>query len=168
MTYLFFSIFAILILLAVICQLYLVILGSRLRTLENRIIERYHSKIDKIPALLCVLGSHSTKLMEYKDLTELHRIAIISSTNNIFDVLEINAHITDRFGFLMRLALVIKSTTKDGNFITIRENITIIEGQIRELLSQYSAQVRDYNSVIKAREYTIFGALLPGRKKAII
>ena len=68
----------------------------------------------------------------------------------------------------MRLALVIKSTTKDGNFITIRENITIIEGQIRELLSQYNAQVRDYNSVIKAREYTIFGALFPGRRKVTV
>ena len=97
MIYLFFGIFAVLIFLAVICQIYLSVLASRLHTLENRIIERYHSKIDKIPALLCVLGSHSTKLMEYKDLTDLHRIAIISSTNSIYDVLEINSHITDRF-----------------------------------------------------------------------
>ncbi len=115
-----------------------------------------------------MLESHSTKLTEYKDLTELHRIAIISSTRSIYDVLEINAHITDRFGFLMRLALVIKSTTKDGNFITIRESITTIEGQIRELLSEYKVQTREYNSIINAREYTIFGALLPGRRKVLV
>ena len=127
MQYLFYAVFAVLILLAIICQIALFVLERRLRAVESRIIDRYHSKIDKIPAILCVLQKHSTKITEYNDLTLLHRSAIISTTSNIYDVLESNARISDRFGFLMRLALAIKSTTKDGNFITIRENITTIE-----------------------------------------
>ena len=127
MQYLFYGVFATLILLAIICQIALFVIERRLRVVEARIIDRYHSKIDKIPAILCVLQKHSYKIAEYHDLTLLHRSAIISTTSNIYDVLESNARISDRFGFLMRLALAIKSTTKDGNFITIRENITTIE-----------------------------------------
>jgi hypothetical protein len=127
MLYLLYAVFAALLLLATVCQMALSILECRLRKVEARIIDRYHSKIDKIPAILCVLQKHSTKISEYDTLTTLHRSAIISTTSNIYDVLESNARISDRFGFLMRLALAIKSTTKDGNFITIRENITTIE-----------------------------------------
>jgi hypothetical protein len=127
MQYLFYAIFATLLLIAIICQIVLYVVNRRLSAIEARIIDRYHSKIDKIPAILCVLQKHSTKMNEYNDLTLLHRSAIIGAASNIYHVLESNARISDRFGFLMRLALAIKSTTKDGNFITIRESITSIE-----------------------------------------
>jgi hypothetical protein len=136
--------------------------------MEKRILHRYRSKIDKIPALLSVVRQHSKKLEDYNELTDLHRIAIISPSKTIYDVLEINSHITDRFGFLMRLALSIKDTARDGNFITIRENITTLEGQIRELISQYIGLTRSYNNVIRARDYTVFGALFPWNKKPLL
>ena len=127
MKILFYSFFATLIAVALACQLMLYLLHRRIYLIEQLLIERYRSKIDKIPAIVCVLQNHSRKLNEYTELTELHRVAIISPTNTIYDLLEINAHITDRFSFLMRLALSIKSTARDGNFITIRESITTLE-----------------------------------------
>lgn len=126
-TLLFYSVFATLIIIALICQSWIMILQYRITQIEKRIIERYRSKIDKIPAIVCVLENHSRRLNDYTELTGLHRIAIISPTSTIYDLLEINAHITDRFGFMMRLALSIKSTAKDGNFITIRESIVSLE-----------------------------------------
>ncbi len=153
---------------ALICQIILFFVDRRIRHIEILLIERYHSKIDKIPAIVCVLNHHSTKLNEYTELTDLHRVAIISPTSTIYDLLEINAHITDRFSFLMRLALSIKSTVKDGNFITIRESITTLEGQIRELLVEYSRLTRQYNSIIRARDYTLLGALFPGSNRPLV
>lgn len=127
MEILFYSFFATLISIALVCQIILFVLHRRICAIERLLIERYRSKIDKIPAIVCVLQNHSRKLNEYTELAELHRVAIVSPTDTIYDMLENNAHITDRFSFLMRLALSIKSTARDGNFITIRESITTLE-----------------------------------------
>lgn len=167
MDILFYAVFAALILIALACQAVAVIIQRRIRRVELLLIERYHAKIDKIPAIVSVLRNHSQKLDEYTELTELHRVAIISPTATIYDLLEINTHVTDRFSFLMRLALAIKSTAKDGNFITIRESITTLEGHIRELLVEFSRLTKQYNTMIKARNYTVVGALFPGSKKPV-
>lgn len=167
MSTLFYAFFATLIAIALICQVWIMVMQHRITQVEKLIIERYRSKIDKIPAIVSVLQHHSRKLNEYTELTELHRIAIISPASTIYDLLEINMHITDRFSFMMRLALAIKSTAKDGNFITIRESITTLEWHIRELLIEFSRLTKAYNSIIKARDYTILGALLPGSAKPV-
>lgn len=127
MKILFYSFFATLIGIALICQVGVYLLQRRIDRIEQLLIERYRAKIDKIPAIVCVLQHHSRKINEYTELTDLHRIAIISPASTIYDLLEINMHISDRFAFMMRLALAIKSTAKDGNFITIRESITTLE-----------------------------------------
>ncbi len=79
-----------------------------------------------------------------------------------------NANISRRFAFLMRFALNIRGMAKDGNFITIRESITRSEGQIKELLIEHSRIARLYNSILRARNATLIGALLPGSKKILI
>lgn len=76
---------------------------------------------------MSVLQKHSVVLADYTELRDLHRKAIISPATTIFDLLEFNGHISERFGFLMRLALKVKDASRDGNFITIREKITRIE-----------------------------------------
>lgn len=167
MDILFYAVFVALIAIALVCQAVLFMIQRRIRRIEILLIERYHAKIDKIPAIVSVLRHHSKKLDEYTELTELHRVAIISPTSTIYDLLEINTHVTDRFGFLMRLALAIKSTAKDGNFITIRESITTLEGHIRELLVEFTRLTKQYNTMVKARDYTVLGALLPGSRKPI-
>ena len=161
MEYIFYWIFFVLIATALGCQAILFVIQTRINHIENLLIERYRSKIDKIPAIVCVLQNHSKKINEYTELTNLHRIAIISPERTIYDLLEINKHVSDRFGFMMRLALVIKSTAKDGNFITIRESITTLEWNIRELLTEFTRLSKQYNSVIRVRDTTILGNLLP-------
>lgn len=94
---LFYAVFASLIIIALICQVFVVVFNANMQRLERLLLERYRSKIDKIPAIVSVLRSHSKKLDEYTELTDLHRIAIISPADNIYDLLEINTHITDRF-----------------------------------------------------------------------
>lgn len=92
-----YAVFASLILIALICQAFVVSYNVNIRRLERLLLERYRSKIDKIPAIVSVLRGHSKKLDEYTELTDLHRVAIISPADNIYDLLEINTHITDRF-----------------------------------------------------------------------
>lgn len=124
---LFSSVFVTLFVAAIICQIVLMHASSKIHRLEKRIIDRYNSKIDKIPAIMSVLQKHSVVLADYTELRDLHRKAIISPATTIFDLLEFNGHISERFGFLMRLALKVKDASRDGNFITIREKITRIE-----------------------------------------
>jgi hypothetical protein len=162
---LFSSVFITLFISAIICQIILYLASKKIRAMELRIIDRYNSKIDKIPAILSVLQKHSAVLWDYTELRDLHRKALISPASTIYDLLELNEHISERFGFLMRLALKVKEASRDGNFITIREKVTRIEWQMRELMREHVQLTRTYNSIHRARDYTIFWAVLPGRRR---
>ena len=115
-----------------------------------------------------ILKKYTTKSEAFREITDLHRFAIISKSDRITDILEINTHITDRSSFLMRLALSMRGTAKDGNFITAREGITLLEGQLRELMIEHIRLTHLVNSIYKARDYSIFGALLPGGTRPVI
>ena len=153
---------------AFVCELCIFWIQRSIAGVERKILERYRSKIDKIPSLIEVIRSHSDHPKAVTELLELHRHSIASATDRIYDVLEFNAHITDRFSFLMRLSMQIRTTIKDGNFITIRESILALEGAIRELLLEHARLTRLLNGFVRARDLTFIGKILPGGKMPVI
>lgn len=161
-------IFAVLLIIASITGIAAYFVNRSIRQIEYRILRRYREKIDKMPALIEVVRKHTKSDEAYREFLDLHRRAIVSANDRIFDILEMNSNISQRFAFLMRLALGIRGMTRDGNFITIRESITKSEGQIKELLIEHSRITQLYNSIIKARNATLVGIFFPGGKKVLV
>lgn len=146
-------------------EIRLFMLCQKMRFLEEQIITLYRRKIDKIPALIEVMRHLESHEEATNELKLLHRKAITASSDRIYDILEMNALLTERFAFLMRLSLVVRSLQRDGNFIHTRETITVLEESISRLIQRHVAFSGKYNSLVRAKNWTIIGFVLPGSKK---
>lgn len=135
--------------------------------LEEQILQLYRRKIDKIPALIEILRHIESHKDATKEIRLLHRKSIMNRSEYLYDILEINEHVSERFAFLMKLSLVVRDIQKNGNFIAIREGIVTLEDSLKKLILEYNRKGEHFNRLVRIKNRTLIGFLLPGRKKVI-
>ncbi len=131
---------------------------------EGKIIWLYEDKINKIPALIEIMSKYTSYTDIFIEIIHLHKIAIISRTNSIYDLLENNGRIHREFLFLMKVSAHIWQLHKDGNFLYIRDFIIFYESTINKELLYLDSDIIAYNRVVQRKNLTLIGLVFPLKK----
>ncbi len=99
------------------------ILITPVKATEKEMVEIFHQKVSKIPALIEVMRPHVLEERAFDLITSLHSETIIRDYSGIYHLLEHNARIHDQFLFLLKLSVHIPDLQKDPYFLYIRDFI---------------------------------------------
>jgi hypothetical protein len=143
-------------------------LSASLKREEQTIVDFYRKKVDKIPALIETMREGVAEEKSLETITRLHREAILMSTRDMVDVLEMNARIEKEFLFLMKLSAQIPNLQLQKHFIYIRDFIIQAERDMRGRFSLVNSHAKRYNTFINWKNMTIIGLLLPAKKRPLI
>ena len=78
--------------------------SKKVRQRENKIIDLFYSKVNKIPPLVELMRNSTKHEDIFEDIIYLHKLGIIYNVRSIYDILEINDKIHKEFQFLMKLS----------------------------------------------------------------
>ncbi len=137
------------------------LLNSRLKSTESDIVNLFHEKVSKIPALIEVMRPFVYEERAFDLITSLHSEAMIHDYGGIYNLLEHNARIHDQFLFLLKLSVHIPRLQKDAYFLYIRDFIISYDRNMQSHFSQFNKTVRSWNRFILIKNSTIIGFLLP-------
>jgi hypothetical protein len=89
------------------------------------------------------------------EMIRLHRAAIVSRTESVYDFLELNSRIQREFSFLMKVSAKIQDLHRDGNFLYIRDFLMFYEMNMTRMIESYNRSVTDYNRLIVYKNYSL-------------
>ncbi|EKE29893.1 MAG: hypothetical protein ACD_2C00079G0010 [uncultured bacterium (gcode 4)] len=136
--------------------------------LESEIIESFFSKVNKIPAVVEIMRRYTRHPDIFEDIIYLHKMWIIYNIESIYDLLDLNQRIHREFQFLMKLSAKIPDLHRDGNFLYIRNYVIFFENQVERKIWEINVLLYTYNKFIKIKNISIFGFLVPIKKKLVI
>ena len=134
-----------------------------IKSLEKKIINIFHEKVSKIPALIEVMRPHVFEERAFDLITTLHSETMIRDYSSIYSLLEQNARIHDQFLFLLKLSVHIPKLQKDAYFLYIRDFIILYDREMYNLFASFNTAIRTWNRFIFIKNITLIGYLLPGR-----
>lgn len=134
---------------------------------EINIIETFFSKVNKIPALVEIMKKYTNHPDIFEDVIYLHKLGIIYSIKNIYDLLELNSRIHREFQFLMKLSAKIPELHRDGNFLYIRNYVIFYENNLEKNMHNLNSDFAKYNRLLKLKNLSIFGLLVPYQEKMV-
>lgn len=141
-------------------------LHSKVKKIENSVVDVFLEKIAKIPALIEVMRPYVVdEKKAFQLMIWLHSEAIIHNYTHIPAIMEHNARINDQYSFLMKLSMAIPEIQKKPYFIYIRDYIIWYDRYMRSNIPEYNRLIRIWNRFIFIKNMTIVGHLLPGREQ---
>ncbi|MDD2566272.1 MAG: hypothetical protein PHZ26_05965 [Candidatus Gracilibacteria bacterium] len=134
---------------------------------EANIIETFFSKVNKIPALVEIMKKYTNHPDIFEDILYLHKLGIIYSIKNIYDMLELNSRTHREFQFLMKLSAKIPELHRDGNFLYIRNYVIFYENNLEKNINSINNNFAGYNRLLKIKNLSILGLLIPYQEKMV-
>lgn len=145
-----------------------IFLSRRVKKVESRIIDIFHRKISKIPALIEVMRPHIAKSEAFDSITRSHTEVMIQSQRSIYDLLGHNAKIQNDFIFLMQLSQAAPALQKHEYFLYIRDFTIQYERDMRWLFASMNRAIDNWNQFIHIKNMTLIGFFLPGKPFPLI
>lgn len=138
---------------------------NKINKIEEKIIELFFWKLNKIPALVEIVRYEIPKDWAYKDIIMLHTNALIWKFEDFYDVLEINAKLNREFQFFMNISIRQWNLARDWNFIYLRDFIIFFEKEINKEINKIRIEIEKYNKLVSLKNLTIIWLLFPISKK---
>ena len=145
-----------------------IFLSGRVKKVEKEIIDIFHKKISKIPALIEVMRPHVARSEAFDSITRSHTEVMIESQQSIYDLLGHNAKIQSDFTFLMQLSQAIPPLQKHEYFLYIRDFMIEYERSMRTLFASINRTIENWNRFIRIKNMTLIGLILPGKPLPLI
>ena len=140
---------------------------KRINIKETDTIETFFAKVNKIPALIEIMKKYTNHPDIFEDILYLHKLGIIYNVQSIYDILELNQKIHREFQFLMKLSAKIPELHRDGNFLYIRNYIIFYEKNLEKNIDSINNDFAKYNRLLKIKNLSILGFLLPFQEKMV-
>lgn len=131
-------------------------LRSRIEKSSKALLDVFFHKVDKIPVIVETIRRHAPKDEIYAELVKLHRSAIVTNVDSVYDILENDARISSKFRFLMSLSVRIRGISHDGNFLYARSIWMHYEGVAKNEFDMMNEDIREYENLRKSRALTLF------------
>ncbi len=131
------------------------ILSIPLKNIENEIVNIFHDKVSKIPALIEVMRPYVFDEKAFNLITELHSESMIRDHSTIYNLLEHNARIHDQFLFLLKLSVHIPDLQKDAYFLYVRDFIIAYDRLMLGKFSLFNSRVAVWNRFVHLKNITL-------------
>lgn len=157
--------------LAACIYVFLYVFHRKLKSLEKKLFSEFNSRTNCIPALFEVSQSFLTKHSEiFSESLRLKKreFSLYENSPKILEVIELEGKIHHEINFIFKVCNKHPKLLKDGNFIYLREIFIDKSHDIGKTLWFYKTMCRKFNTIIRIKNYTIIGFLIPIRKKEII
>lgn len=141
---------------------------KKINAKENKIINTFFDKVNKIPALVEIMRRYTNHPDIFEDIIYLHKLWIIYNIKNIYDILELNYRIHREYQFLMKLSIKIPELHKNGNFLYIRNFIIFYEKDLEKEINNISNDFTKYNWLIKLKNLSIVWMIIPFDDKIVL
>jgi hypothetical protein len=131
---------------------------------EKHLISLYIEKIGKIPAIIETMRPFVADEKAFDTLVRLHRDAMMSTHDSLYDILGHNLLIQREFEFLMKLSVQIPEIQKKEYFLYMRDFIIKYERNMKNYFKSVNKAIKNFNLFVTIKNATLIGYLLPGEK----
>lgn len=152
--------------------LYTIIIASLLKLqwdkiieMEEKIIDLFFAKINKIPALVELMKKYIKKNDIFEDVIYLHKLGIIYNVDSIYSILNLNLRTYKELQFLIKLSQKVPEINKNWNFLYIKNYISFHEKDIEKEIAMINIEFAKYNKLITLKNITLIWLLFPLEKK---
>lgn len=166
--YIFLVIFWALAIYNVIIWILLINISKKIAIKEEKIIELFYSKVNKIPAVVEIMKRYTKHPSVFEDIIYFHKMWIITNIWSIYDLLDLNHRIHREFQFLMKLSTKINTLHKDWNFLYIRNYVIFYEHTLEKEISYINDLFQKQNHLVNLKNISIIWLLIPIDKKVVI
>ncbi len=157
--------------LCAIAYVFLSIIHNKIQRFETRVIQMFTKRTDMFPALFEVsrdtLQRHEEIFQEALDLRK-REFALIETTKNFKNIVDIEKYIHHEINFIFQVCNKHHLLEQNKNFLYLRDCIVTKSHALGKDINKYKHVIESYNKIIRIKNYTIIGYLLPFSKKPTV
>ncbi len=144
---------------------------GKIERLESNIIGLFATRTDMFPALYEIsrdtLQRHDDIFAEALELRK-KEFNLMQTSQNLGLMIDIEKYIHHEINFIFQVCNKHPVLTKEKRFLYLRDVIIHKSQHIGKYIATYKKAIESYNHIIKLKNYSLIGLLLPFRKKTQI
>lgn len=152
----------------ILLSVLILLLKNKINSLENYIKNLFNIRTNIIPSLFEVSHTNLVRHDEiFREIVKLRKISFSerSLSRDLHEIIGTEQLIHNELNFIFKICNKHQKLIKNWKFIYLRELVISNSSNIWEYLKLYKNIIKKYNSLIKIKNYTLIGLLIPISKK---